>query len=62
MLTATILGAAGSRLRDRIVGLGCKVVVVVVVGWMRPKPHYHTTAAMTPVVRAGLCHEVPELC
>ncbi len=51
-----IPGAAGSRLTDRIVGLEREAVVVVIIGWMRPKPGYHTTAAMTMVAWVELCH------
>ncbi len=53
-----IPGAAGQRLGDCIVGLGREVVVMLVVGWMRPKPGHHTPAAMTPVVRVELCREI----
>lgn len=62
MLPLTIPGAAGSRVEYRIVELGNEVaVVVVMVSWMRPRPGYHTTAAMTMAVRVELCREVAKL-
>lgn len=61
MLTATKPGAAGSRLKDRIVGLESKVVVMLVECWMRPELRYHKTAATTLVERVGLCREVAKL-
>ena len=61
MMPATKPGAAGSRPRDRIVGLGGKVVVMVVVCWMRPELRYRKTAATTLVERVGLCREVATL-